>query len=218
MYHSSCLKRRDASEIREARIMAGNEDNMIDQITENRQPHFEPYGWHHWPEHPWLSYQFRRGLGETQEGGGAISEIFQAASRMIPGDKESWHREWMRVADRILSRGRGGTCRPHPDRHELLPARRRLFSSGGVLCSRTSRDGWRRSPRWNAAATASWALDPPGEILEIPYEATLYAYFVRAPFPGDRQPCLISMGGSIRSRTRCGSCRRTARCSGVSPC
>ena len=40
----------------------------------------------HWPEHPWLSHQFRRSLGETQEGGGSVSEIFLAASRMIPGD------------------------------------------------------------------------------------------------------------------------------------
>ena len=59
---------------------------------------YEPFGWHHWQEHFFLSYQFRRGLGETQEGGGAISEIFQAASRMVPGDKESWHREWLRMS------------------------------------------------------------------------------------------------------------------------
>src|SRR5687768_10181966 len=40
-------------------------------------------------------------------------------------------------------------------------------------------------------------LQPPGEVLEIPYldGKTLYAYFVRAPFAVDRQPCLISMGG-----------------------
>ena len=39
-------------------------------------------------------------------------------------------------------------------------------------------------------------LNPPGEALQIPYEGkTLYAYFVRAPFAGDRLPCLICMGG-----------------------
>ena len=46
------------------------EDNVIETVTGDRSPHYEPFGWHHWPEHPWLSYQFRRGLGETQEGGG----------------------------------------------------------------------------------------------------------------------------------------------------
>ncbi len=44
-------------------------ENAIELITADRGPHYEPFGWHHWPEHPWLSYQFRRGLGETQEGG-----------------------------------------------------------------------------------------------------------------------------------------------------
>lgn len=85
--------------------MAGVIDGAIEQITANRLPHFEPYGWHHWPEHPWLAYQFRRGLGETQEGGGTVSESFQAASRMIPGSLESWHVEWKRIADRNWSRG-----------------------------------------------------------------------------------------------------------------
>ena len=37
--------------------------------------------------------------------GGAVSEMFLAASRMIPGDYESWHVEWMRTADRNWARG-----------------------------------------------------------------------------------------------------------------
>ena len=71
----------------------GISENAIELITADRTPHYEPFGWHHWPEHPWLSYQFRRGLGETQEGGGSVSEVMQAGSRMIPGDLESWHAE-----------------------------------------------------------------------------------------------------------------------------
>ena len=70
-------------------------------------------GWHHWPEHPWLTYQFRRGLGETQEGGGAVSEVFQAASRMIPGDHESWHKEWMHIGNRNWKRGQTAEADGH---------------------------------------------------------------------------------------------------------
>src|SRR3990172_10239555 len=66
---------------------------------------YEPFVWHHWPEHFFLSYQFRRGLGETQEGGGAVSELFQAATRMQPGDAQSWHVEWSRIAERNDARG-----------------------------------------------------------------------------------------------------------------
>src|SRR6202171_35926 len=80
-------------------------ENAIELITADRGPHYEQFGWHHWPEHPWLAYQFRRGLGETQEGGGSVSEVMQAGARMIPGDLGSWHAEWMRIADRHWDRG-----------------------------------------------------------------------------------------------------------------
>jgi Prolyl oligopeptidase family len=179
--------------------MPALEDNMIDKITDNRLPHFEPYGWHHWPEHPWLSYQFRRGLGESQEGGGAISEIFQAASRMIPGDKESWHVEWARIAERNLARA---------VEEETIGHVRTAMN-----CFLRAADYFRQAefflpphdPRRLATFTKMERcshgflanLDPPGEVLEIPYEGStpLYAYFVRAPFPLERQPCLIAMGG-----------------------
>ena len=69
------------------------EAKLIDAAVTNREPHHEPYGWLHWlhwPDHPWMSYQswmsyqFRRALGETQEGGGAIGECFGAAARTAP--------------------------------------------------------------------------------------------------------------------------------------
>jgi hypothetical protein len=47
------------------------------------EPHYEAFGWHQWLDDVWISYQFRRGLGETQEGGGAVGEAFPAAGRWI---------------------------------------------------------------------------------------------------------------------------------------
>jgi hypothetical protein len=178
--------------------MAGNEDNLIERITENRQPHFEPYGWHHWPEYPWLAYQFRRGLGETQEGGGTISECFQAASRMIPGDKESWHREWMHVADRNESRGRSEEGAGHI--RTAMNCYLRAVDYYRQAEFHLMPDDPRRLPTFTKMESCSHRflglLNPPGQALQIPYEGkTLYAYFVRAPFPGDRMPCLICMGG-----------------------
>ena len=178
--------------------MAGNEDNLIERITGNRQPHFEPYGWHHWPEYPWLAYQFRRGLGETQEGGGTISECFQAASRMIPGDKESWHREWMHVADRNESRGRSEERAGHI--RTAMNCYLRAVDYYRQAEFHLKPDDPRRLPTFTKMESCSHRflglLNPPGQALQIPYEGkTLYAYFVRAPFPGDRMPCLICMGG-----------------------
>lgn len=174
-------------------------DATIDQVTTQRGPHYEPFGWHQWPEHPWLSYQFRRVLGETQEGGGAVSECFQAASRMVPGDKESWHREWLRVAERNRLRG---------DAAER---------DGNVLTARAcwlrATDYYRSAEFWLAAddprrlATfdrceevfqkAGRYFDPALEVVKVPYEdgAHLDAYFIPTPHADGPQPVLIAFGG-----------------------
>ncbi len=178
--------------------MVLKEDNVIEKVTENRLPHYEPYGWHHWPEHPWFAYQFRRGLGETQEGGGSVSECFLVASRIAGGDKESWHREWLRVGDANWERGVEEEGRGHV--------------RTAMNCWLRAADYYRQAefflepddPRRLATFTRMERsshnflkyVNPPGEVLEIPYEGkSLYAYFVRAPFAIERQPCLISMGG-----------------------
>jgi dienelactone hydrolase len=171
----------------------------IDHATTDLGPHYEPYGWHHWPDHPWMSYQFRRQLGETQEGGGAVSECFQAASRMIPGDPESWHEEWLRVAERNDRRGDSAEAAGH-----ILTAK---------ACWLRSVDYYRSAEFWLAAddprrletftkcetafQKAGRYFDPPIERVEIPYEdgTHLYGYFVRAPYNVERQPVLIAFGG-----------------------
>jgi dipeptidyl aminopeptidase/acylaminoacyl peptidase len=175
------------------------EELLIDQVTDRKDPHYEPYGWHHWPEHPWMTYQFRRALGETQEGGGTVSECFLAASRMIPGDKESWHKEWSRIADFNQTRGD----------NELAAGHVRT----AMNCWLRAADYYRQAEFWllpddprrlasftemeNCSKKFIQHLNPVGEAVEIPYEngKTLFAYFVRAPFDTGKQPCLISMGG-----------------------
>jgi dienelactone hydrolase len=179
--------------------MAGFADGAIETITENRLPHYEPYGWHHWPEHPWLAYQFRRGLGETQEGGGTVSEIFLAASRMEPGSLESWHTEWKRIADQNWQRG--------------LVEEKLGHIRTAMNCFLRAADYYRqaefhlepndprRLPTFEAMEACSKKfisyLNPPGEAVDIPYEngKPICAYFVRAPFPGKKLPVLICMGG-----------------------
>lgn len=175
------------------------EDNLIEKITANRQPHYEPYGWHHWPEHPWLTYQFRRALGETQEGGGAVSECFQAASRMVPGDKESWHREWMRTADRNWNRGIEAEKLGHVRTAMNCFLRAANYYRHAEF--HLPPDDPRRLPTFEKMEACSKkfiaALSPAGETVEIPYEngAPLCGYFVRTPQPGAKHPVLICFGG-----------------------
>jgi len=176
-----------------------SQDNLIDTITDNRLPHYEPYGWHHWPEHPWLAYQFRRGLGETQEGGGAVSEVFQAASRMIPGDKESWHTEWKRIGDRNWQRGLAEEKTGHirTAMNCFLRAADYYRQAEFFLAPNDPR----RLPTFEQMEACSKKfiayLHPAGHAVEIPYEngVSLCAYYVRAPYPQKKLPVLICMGG-----------------------
>jgi dienelactone hydrolase len=162
-------------------------------------PRYEPFGWHHWPEHFWMSYQFRRGLGETQEGGGAVSEVFLAASRMKPGDAESWHEEWMRIGARSDERGDAEAAAGHV--------------RTAMNCWLRAANYFREAEFWLApddprrlatferceAASRKWLerLDPPGEAVNIPYlpGKPLAGYFIRSANGGARQPVLISVGG-----------------------
>jgi dienelactone hydrolase len=179
--------------------MPSAEDNLIEKITANRQPHYEPFGWHHWPEHPWLAYQFRRGLGETQEGGGAVSEVFQAASRMVPGDLESWHREWLAIAERNRARGLAEDAAGHVRSAMNCFLRAADYYRQAEFFLKP--DDPRRLPTFETMEACSKKfigyLNPPGEAVEIPYEngVALCAYFVRAPFAVARQPVLICFGG-----------------------
>lgn len=172
---------------------------LIDQPVDNSVCHYEPYGWHHWPDHPWMSYQFRRALGETQEGGGAVSESFLAASRMVPGDKESWHREWLKIADNNMARGDREAAAGH--------------IQTAMNCWLRAADQYRSAEFWLAAddprrlavfeksetASKNYLECCVSEALpvEIPYEGEtcLFAYFLKAPFKTPRQPVLIAFGG-----------------------
>lgn len=175
------------------------ETKLVDVVSDNKQPHYEPYGWQHWPEYPLMSYQFRRGLGETQEGGGAISEMMRAASRMVPGDKESWHVELRSVADRNHRRGD--------------EAERQGHLRTAMNCWLRASEYYRQAEFWLEPTdprrmdtfdqcekvTQSFLryLNPPGEVVQIPYEGgiALAGYFVRSPCAIEKQPVLICCGG-----------------------
>lgn len=174
-------------------------DSSIERLTDQRGPHYEPFGWHHWPEYPWLSYQFRRALGETQAGGGAVSECFQAASRMVPGDRESWHAEWLRVADRNRERGDAAEQDGH-----VKTARAAWLRAVDYYRSAEfwlDADDPRRLQTFTRCeecfTKAGRYFTPPIERVEIPYEngAVLYAHFLSAPDATSRKPVLIAFGG-----------------------
>jgi pimeloyl-ACP methyl ester carboxylesterase len=175
------------------------EAKLIDAVASDPNPHYEPYGWHHWPLHPWMAYQFRRGLGETQEGGGAVSEVFQTAARIDPSSEQSWHDEWLATATRNHKRGDEAEAAGH-----IRTAQN---------CWLRAADYYRQAEFWlggedpqrlkifelmeTCSKNFIKYLTPAGEAVDIPYEngVSLCAYFVKAPFAVEKQPVLICMGG-----------------------
>jgi dienelactone hydrolase len=161
-------------------------------------PRYEPFGWHQWPEHFFMSYQFRRGLGETQEGGGTVSEVFQAASRMKPGDDESWHIEWLRIAERNDARGDAEEKAGHIRTAMNCWLRAADYYRNGEFWLLP--DDPRRLATFDKCERASqkWMkyLDPAGEVVEIPYEngVSLPGYFIK-PKGEKKFPVLVSFGG-----------------------
>jgi pimeloyl-ACP methyl ester carboxylesterase len=176
------------------------ENKLIDEVADRKEGHYKPYGWHHWPEYPWMSYQFRRALGETQVGGGAISECFQVASKIDPSDRESWHDEWLNVARRNHKKGDAAEKKGHivTAQNSWLRAvdyyREAEFWLDG--------DDPRRLEVFDQLeiCTQKWGgyLNPAIEVVKVPYEngAHLDAYFLRSPFNNEaKQPVLICFGG-----------------------
>jgi len=174
-------------------------DDTIEAPPSRLDAHYAPMGWHHWPEDPWFSYQFRRGLGETQEGGGAVREVFLAASEIIPHDLESWHAAWGRIARRNWQRGLAEETAGH------IRTAMNCFLRGADYFRQAefflAHDDPRRLPTFEAMEACSHRflryLNPPGEVVDIPYEpgVPMCGYYVRAPFPGKRLPVLICFGG-----------------------
>jgi len=170
----------------------------INVVRQGEPPHYEPYGWQHWPDFPWMSYQFRRALGETQEGGGSVSELFLAASRMKPGDLDSWHDELMTVSDNNMRRGDEAEANGH-----IRTAQNCWLRAADMYRSAEfwlTHDDPRRLPTFDKCERATHKFlaycMPPGEVVEVPYEGQhLYAYFIRAPYHTPKQPVLIAFGG-----------------------
>jgi dienelactone hydrolase len=115
-----------------------------------------------------------------------------------PGDKESWHREWLRVADRNHKRGDAEEANGHTETAKA--------------CWLRAVDYYRQAEFWLAGedprrievfnkieqCSKNWGryLRPALQEVKIPYEgAFMYAYFLRSPVGGERQPVLIAFGG-----------------------
>jgi pimeloyl-ACP methyl ester carboxylesterase len=119
---------------------------------------------------------------------------------MIPGDRESWHREWLIVAERNDRRGDAAHVAGHVQTARNCWLRAvDYFRQGEFWLAPEDPRRLATFERMEACSRKFLAaLSPPGVPVEIPYEngIALPAYFVRSPLGAHtRQPVLICMGG-----------------------
>ncbi|QND54671.1 alpha/beta hydrolase (plasmid) [Phyllobacterium sp. 628] len=160
---------------------------------------YQKEGWVQWPGESELSFQFARTLGGAQEGASLIGECFAAASRMTPGDTESWYREWQVFAKNSERRAEEAFARQlfRTASSNWLRAANYYRSSEFYL----AHDDLRRIDTFDSVERCSHhylaGLHPAGEVIAIPYEngAHLDAYFLPCSDNGVRSPVVIAFGG-----------------------
>jgi dienelactone hydrolase len=137
-------------------------------------------------------------LGAAQEGGSIISECFLAASRIDPGNEDSWFQEWKRIADASNERADRAIARGNFLTAQSNWLRATNYYNAAILPF-DSTDERRQSALATMRACARRYLEhrtPAGEVVEIPWLEgyPLEAYFLGAPNTSSRSPLVICIG------------------------
>jgi pimeloyl-ACP methyl ester carboxylesterase len=147
------------------------------------------------PEDPQFWFETLRALGHTAYGGADINEVLATSQRIVPGDYESWYREWRALAERVEAEGRAST-RPVSRRDALLRASN-YWRSAEFFLHGAHEDARAREVYFRAVACFRDAIAhlPHVTPVEIPYEHTvLHGYFYRAPGEGPKPTALMHSG------------------------
>lgn len=175
-------------------------DLLNEQAVNFMPPHFEAGGWMHWPDNADYSLQFMRVLGSAQEGGSTISECFLTASRILPGDDESWYSAWKAVADSNKARGDVALEAGHVQSAVSNWLRASNYYRTSEIFLKL--DDSRRADALERMRTCSYLVvshqPSGGELVRIPCfdDGFVEAYFLSAPGADPKAPVVICVGGS----------------------
>jgi pimeloyl-ACP methyl ester carboxylesterase len=142
--------------------------------------------------------QLRRTIGHGTYDGAELGECLATASRVKDGDRDSWYRSWMSLADRTLAAAESSAAHGHRESARCAFLRASNYYRNAYVfhleaplpslvhvAYRRHRDAFRR-------ATGAMILPP--EQVAIPFEdSTLPGYFCAVD--KTRRPLIISVGG-----------------------
>jgi dipeptidyl aminopeptidase/acylaminoacyl peptidase len=157
----------------------------------------------YFPENRGWSHQMTRVIGESQNGGGDFGEISRAASKMKPGEPESWFSEWNSLADYVEQLGKSAEA------EELLQTSMASYFRASNYYRMADfyldRDDPRELPTYRKHVIlfqkAAALHKPKIEEVSIPFEGKqLHGYFAQAVEDekglNRKHPCLIVFGGA----------------------
>jgi hypothetical protein len=170
--------------------------------------HFSPEGHVQWLDSEEFSTEFLKLLGAAQEGGSMVSECFLVASRIDPHDRaNSWHREWLRIADCNAARAAAALDCGHrlTAQRNWLRAINYYQASTFVLESADARQQAAIEAMRSCARRFVEHLTPEGEVVEIPWlqDHPLEGYFLPAPTASGRAPVAVCMGDPGHRKNTC---------------
>ncbi|WP_322008963.1 alpha/beta hydrolase family protein [Paraburkholderia sp. J12] len=152
------------------------------------------------PDDSQFWFETQRVFGAAEYGGALFGEVLSTASRITPGDYDSWYVEWNTVADRVskeaaaqLARGHKVSARDSYLRASTYYRTSEFFLHGPsgddpriMRAYRLSVDSYKQAAR---------LYELPIEPVEIPYEhTTLPGYFHRTAAPGLRPTLILHSG------------------------
>jgi pimeloyl-ACP methyl ester carboxylesterase len=142
----------------------------------------------------------QRALGHAAYGGADTGEVLVTAQRITAGDYDSWHDEWLALADRIAGEAESAIKAGHPisGRDGMLRASNYyraaefFLPSGGDPDDPRIKRSYERSVACFKEAAAR--LTPPAQPVLIPFEGgVLHGYFYNAG-PGMRPAVMMHNG------------------------
>jgi pimeloyl-ACP methyl ester carboxylesterase len=148
---------------------------------------------------PQYEFELLRVMGQTPYGAAEIGECLATARRVAEGDDDSWYREWTSTAEWVLARGEEALAGGHrvSARDAFLRAANYFRTSEFFLHGDPADPRIRTAAAHGVAAfrAAIALLDPPAEVLEIPYDGvTLPGYFFPCDADGPR-PTVVAHNG-----------------------
>ncbi|WP_405586183.1 alpha/beta hydrolase family protein [Streptomyces sp. NBC_01092] len=152
------------------------------------------------PNNAQFWYETLRSMSHIAYGGADFGEVVSTSERIVEGDYDSWHKEWLATADRVSAEAQKALDAGHTisARDGFLRAsnyyRSAEFFLHGHPCDPRHDHAYDRSVACfrSAAALFTQVIEP----VSIPYEdTTLPGYLYRADTTGEPRPTLIMHNG-----------------------